>query len=127
MKYLGVDFGIKRVGLAVSEGELASPWKVLEGRGPNDLMDKLGKEASDFDQIIIGLPEGKMGELVKKVVANLQKKGLDIVTSDETLSSKNATSLMVELAVPKKKRKVNDAYSAAIILQNYLDDLTSNP
>ncbi len=122
MKYLGVDFGIRRVGLATSEGELASPWKILTGKGVNDLILKLQKEATNFDKVVIGLPEGKMGKLIKKVVVKLQKNGLDIVTSDETLSSKNAASLMVEMAVGKKKRKVNDNIAAAIILQQFLDE-----
>lgn len=124
MKYLGVDFGTKRVGLARSEGELASPWKVLEGKNVPDLLEQIKLEAKEFDRIIIGLPEGKMGKLVKKVVGQLKITGFNVVESDETLSSQNATQLMIELGLSKKKRKGNDAYSAAEILQNYLDNQT---
>lgn len=123
MKYLGIDFGLKRVGLAQSEGSLASPLKVIEGRGFDDLLQKLKKEISGFDKIIIGLPEGKMGKLVKRLVKILRGSNVDITEADETLSSKHATKLMVDLEIPRKKRAVNDAYSAAIILQNYLDTI----
>ena len=121
MKYLGVDFGIKRVGLARSEGDLASPWKVIEGKGAWDLVEKIKSEAKEFDNIVIGIPEGRMGETVKKVVKRLRAEGLEVYEADETLSSKNAVKLMVELGLSRKKRRTNDAIAASEILQNYLD------
>lgn len=114
MKYLGVDFGLRRVGLAISEGELASPWKVIE-------VDKLSSEATNFDKVVIGVPEGKPGKVVGKVVKSLRGKGVDVIEADETLSSQKAIERMVELNIPKDKRRINDATAAAIILQNYLD------
>lgn len=123
MKYLGVDFGLRRVGLARSEGILAAPWKVINGLNFNDLAQKLQKEAAAFDKIIVGMPEGKMGKLVKKLVKSLKASDFEVAEADETLSSQMAGSLMIELNIPRKKRVVYDAYSAAIILQNYLDNL----
>ena len=122
MRYLGVDFGIKRMGLAISEGELASPWRVIEGIGPKFLLQVLKKEALNFDKIIIGLPEGKMGEVVMKVIVDLEENGFNVEAADETLSSQKASKEMVELNVPKKKRRINDATAASIILQDYLDN-----
>lgn len=121
MRYLGIDFGLKRVGLAISYGNLASPWKVITGPGFNDLVEKIKKEAFAFDQVVVGLPEGEMEKVVKKLTQFLKAAGIDVVETDETLSSQKAISQMVELNIPKKKRKTSDAYSAAIILQNYLD------
>ena len=120
MKYLGVDFGLKRVGLATSEGDLASPWKIIEGSSYKDLLEKLKISAEGFDKLIVGLPEGEMGKKVEKLVKDLQASGFDVEITDETLSSQNATAMMVELNISKEKRSKNDAYSAAIILQNYL-------
>ena len=114
MKYLGVDFGLRRVGLAISDGELASPWKVIE-------VDRLFSEATNCDKVVIGVPEGKMGRIVGKVVKSLRRKGIDVIEADETLSSQKAITQMIELNIPKEKRKMSDAHSAAIILQNYLD------
>lgn len=121
MKYLGIDFGLRRVGLATSEGQIASPGKVIEGSNFKDLLNKLIKEAQDFDKLVVGRPEGKMGKVVKKLVKSLRSLGLEVTETDETLSSQQATSQMITLNIPKKKRRINDAYSATIILQNYLD------
>lgn len=124
MRYLGVDFGLRRIGLAVSEyGELASPWKIIAVRGPKDAVIKL-KEVlaeSEFDKIVVGLPEGKIGKTVLGFIRVLKKEGFKVEPFDETLSSKKAVSKMIEMRVPKSKRRFSDDYSAAIILQNYLD------
>lgn len=125
MRYLGIDFGLKRAGLAVSEGSLASPWKIIEGTSVKKLSDRIYREilGNNFDKIVVGRPEGKMGLAVSKLVKFLKSKDLDIEEADETLSTKQASEIMVQLGIPKKKRRVNDDYSAAIILQNYLDTL----
>lgn len=123
MKYLGVDFGLRRIGLATSEGNLASPLKIVETRNLDDAVSKMIQviEAEEINQVIVGMPEGKTGQLVKKFIKTLQGKGIDIVSADETLSSQNATSLMVEMGKPQKKRASNDAFAAALILQQFLD------
>ncbi len=123
MKYLGVDFGLKRVGLAISEGELASPLKVIEGRSLTDLSLKVSQLALNegFEKVIVGMPEGDTGEATKKFIELLRKSGLAVEESDETLSTQDAIKLMVQLGKGKNARKINDAHSAAIILQNYLD------
>lgn len=124
MKYLGVDFGLKRVGLAVSEGELASPLKVLEVKSLEALIVSMIRiiETEKIDQVVVGMPEGDTGKLVKKFIKKLQSKGVDVVWSDETLSTQNALKYMIEMGVPKKKRRVNDAQAAAEILQQFLDE-----
>ena len=124
MKYLGIDFGLRRIGLATSEGELASPLKTLEVRnfkdGVSKVLEFLRKE--EFEKIIVGLPEGRMGQTVKGFIKVLRKAGLDVTESDETLSSRKATEQMIELNIPQKKRKTSDDMAAAIILQNWLDE-----
>lgn len=124
MKYLGIDFGLKRVGLAISEGDLASPWRVIEGKSLKGILEKIVKLAREgnFDKLVVGLPEGKMGQKVLGFINALKKRGFDVKGSDETLSTKQAISEMIELNIPRKKRRIQDAYSAAIILQNYLDE-----
>ncbi len=125
MRYLGIDFGLRRIGLAISEyGELATPWKIVEVTGLKDATDKIKKILSqeNFDKIVVGLPEGKIGKTVLGFIKALKKAGLNVEACDETLSSKKAVSHMIELGIPKDKRKFNDATAAAIILQNYLDN-----
>ncbi len=125
MKYLGIDFGLRRIGLAISEGNIASPWQVLEVKSFSDTVEKISKIIKDgsFNKVVVGMPEGKMGQNVIGFTNALKKMGILIETSDETLSSKNAMQDMIKQGVPQKKRRFNDARAAAIILQNYLDEL----
>lgn len=123
MKYLGVDFGLRRVGLSLSEGVIASPFKTVEVKNFSDAVEKIWQIAKKehFTKIVVGLPEGKMGQTVNGFIKVLKKKGLDIVEADETLSSQKAIKQLLEKNTPLKKRRVNDAVAAAIILQDYLD------
>lgn len=121
MRYLGIDFGLKRIGLAISEGDLASPWKIIEGKNFTDLLKKIEKEAQGFDKVIVGMPEGKIGQTALGFVKALRKRGLDVETADETLSSRRAAAQRLLANIPKQKRGVNDDIAAAIILQDYLD------
>lgn len=122
--YLGVDFGLRKIGFAISEGILASPYKTIQVKGLKDAVDKAMEVArkEKIAKIIVGLPEGKIGSTVLGFINNLKREGFDVESCDETLSTRQATRQMIELNIPKEKRKVNDAYSAAIILQTYLDN-----
>ena len=124
MRYLGIDFGLRRIGLATSEyGQLASPWQVLEVSSLKDALEKVKKviAQNESDKIVVGLPEGKIGKKVLGFIKALKKAGFNVEEADETLSSKKAVTQMIELKIPKNKRQISDDYSAAIILQNYLD------
>ncbi len=125
MRYLGIDFGLKRIGLATSEGDLAAPFKIINVKGFKDAVAKIIQiaENENFDKLIIGLSEGKMGETISGFVNQLKKQGLDVQTSDETLSTYQAKLQMIESNIPKNKRRENDDTAAAIILQNYLDNI----
>lgn len=124
MKYLGVDFGLRRIGLATSEGNLAAPLNLVEVKGFKDAVEKITQIAKqeNFDKIVIGLPEGKMGKTVLGFVKALKKTGLDVDFADETLSTQQALDHMIELKIPQKKRRFRDDIAAALILQNYLDN-----
>lgn len=124
MKYLGIDFGLRRIGLATSEGEIATAWKVVEVKNLKQGVEKIAAiiKSENFDKIIVGMPEGRMGQTVIGFINGLKRNGITAETSDETLSSKNAMSLMLDLNIPKEKRKINDSFSAMLILQNYLDN-----
>lgn len=124
MRHLGIDFGLRKIGLAISEGEISSPWQILEVKNFSDAVEKTSKiiKEGNFKKIIIGLPEGQISKKVAKFVVALKRKGFEVETADETLSSKNALAVMIEQGVGQKKRRLEDAYSAAEILQNYLDN-----
>mgnify|MGYP001610020560 CR=1 FL=1 len=123
MKYLGIDFGLKRIGLATSEGELASPLKIVEIRNLNDAVVKMIQIilTEKIDRVVVGMPEGETGRIVKKFIKKLQLMGVDVIKADETLSTVNAIDMMIRSGVPRSKRRFTDAQAAAEILQNYLD------
>ncbi len=125
MKYLGIDFGLRRIGLATSEGDLASQLKTIEVKNFKEAVEKIVAliKKDKFDKIIVGLPEGSMGQTVLNFIKALKKNGLDVSTADETLSSQRAMLQMIETNVAKNKRRIVDDTAAAIILQDYLDNL----
>lgn len=125
MKYLGVDFGMKKIGLAISEGQLASPYKVIFGKGMDDLIKKIERiiREEDFEKIVVGLPEGLIGQYTEKFINKLIRDDFDVISVDETLSSQKALEMMIQSGKSKKRRRQNDAVSAALILQDYLDNL----
>ncbi len=131
---LGIDFGQKRIGLAVGQtlNHIATPLKVL----PNNKMffRNLNQEIREWDisQIVIGLPLSMDGEEqeITRQVRNFSKKthhktGLPVHLVDERLSSYAAERNFAEqrnaqLAKAKDKSQI-DAQAAQIILQSWLD------
>lgn len=131
MHYLGIDYGLKKVGLSMSEGQIASPFKVLEISGLKDAVNKISGviEKESIDRVVIGVPDsGQAKNAVKKFISelkiDLKNKLVSIIEADETLSSKSARDLMISLDLSKEARKKEDAYAAVIILQNFLDSIT---
>lgn len=124
MRYLGVDLGLKKIGLSVSEGELATPLKTITVNSFEEAVSKIVSVIEDeiADLIIIGLPEGEMGKAVKKVADRLKSEGFEVKLADETLSTKDSQALMIEMGFGKKNRRDDNSVAAAIILQRYLDE-----
>lgn len=132
MKLLGVDYGMKKVGLALAESDsalttfsLAEPYKVIVSGSQEETIKKISNivKRSNIERVVVGLSEGKMAEKTRKFCKKL-KGGVEVpvVFQDETMSTKDAEVLSAQANINRKKRKrLKDAYSAAIILQNYLD------
>lgn len=136
---LGVDFGRKRIGLAVSDltGMLARPWKTLETRDPAEALTReialLREEDDGLDAVVIGLPRRLSGEpneetpLVEALAAGLRARlDIPVLLQDERLSSREAESLLARREKDWRRRKpLLDAAAAAVILQDYLDSRTA--
>lgn len=127
MKYLGIDYGKLKIGTAFSEGEIASPGEILQINGLQDALNKVIQiiEAENIKVVVIGKPEsGEALKIEENFVLELRKRLPDLVTEEveETLSTKRATDLMLQFNLPTKKRRQEDAHSAALILQEYLED-----
>ena len=128
MHYLGVDYGLKKMGLAISEGQIASPLKVIEITGLNDAISKISQviKSEEIERVVIGIPEsGEAKNIAKKFATELKSKqeAVSVIEADETLSSQTAKNLMIDLGVGEKARQKEDAYAATIILQNFIDSL----
>lgn len=125
IKILGIDYGRSKIGLAIAEGSLAEPMGVIRYTDTKTLVDKLIKviEENDIEKVIFGVSEGEMGEESKNFSLNLGKIiKIPVETFDETLSTQDAQRMSLEAGIGQKKRhQMEDAYAAAIILQNYLD------
>lgn len=130
MRYLGLDYGLKKVGLALSEGQIAAPFKVIEVNSLKDAVVKISQiiDKEQIERVVIGVPDsGQSKNAVKKFIpalkTELKNDLVSIIEADETLSSSQARDMMIDLGVGEKSRSKEDAYSASIILQNFLDSV----
>ena len=134
MKAMGIDFGLARIGIALSDDTkfLASPYLTYKRKGEEqDILyfTNLIKE-KQVDEIICGLPynmQGEEQEIAQHTRSFMQKlsvsSGLEIKFVDERLSSSMAEEMLKETEKDWKKRKEKlDAVAASIILQDYLDE-----
>jgi putative Holliday junction resolvase len=132
VKRLGVDFGLKRIGLAVSDPVtgLVFPRPALV-RTDNErtfatLVDLVRREA--IGEIVVGLPYMLDGEesLTTRQARNFADKlakatGLPVCFADETLTSAEAESRLKEAGISGKKLKTAlDSQAAVLILESYL-------
>jgi putative Holliday junction resolvase len=141
-RFIGIDFGIARFGLAVSDETklIAMPLMVMTAEKKSEkTVQKLLKELERHSQeknyqvekIVVGFPllmSGKIGHLadeVKNFVALLEKETtVPIIIWDERLTTVQAERSLRESGLTRKRRtQYVDTVAAVIILQNYLDSL----
>ena len=74
MKTLGIDYGRSKIGLAISEGTLAEPWKVIRVDSFEDAVGKVMQviKVEQVEKVVVGISEGKMGEESKKLAILIQ-------------------------------------------------------
>ncbi len=129
MPLVGIDYGGRRVGIAVSEsGVLASPHSVI--RNDEQMMDRVAKIAEEIeaDTIVVGVArrsqshagEDKFRRLAEEL---RQKTCKSVVLWDETLSTVEASERLRSSGRNARDQGDIDMYAAAIILQSYLDHL----
>ena len=139
MRILGIDFGRRRIGVAISDatGTLARPLTTIQAKGSlertvgevADLVARLSSEDESIAEIVIGLPtrlDGSPNEQTAPASAFATALGaavpVPIRLQDERLTSHEADSRLAETHRDWRTRKVRlDAAAAAIILQDYLD------
>ena len=134
-RILGIDFGTKRIGIAVSDplGIIASGLAVVVN-APQALTEiKRLAEQYDVAKIVVGMPynlKGEKGTKAREVEAfmvDLQAAtGLDIISWDERFTSQTAHETLLFMGAKKKQRQSKsriDVMASALILQGYLDSL----
>jgi len=131
MNILCLDYGTKRIGVAVATSPIAQPVGIIPNSKNPSLKDIITSQALDqieklltefhIEKILVGISEGEMAEKTRAFIDALTKRTtLPIEEIDETLSSVSATDQMQHMN-KKKRRGDRDHLAAAIMLQEYLD------
>jgi putative holliday junction resolvase len=136
---LGIDYGARRIGLALSDATatLASPWRLIQ-RPPSEAetlrlmiqeITVLAKDDDGLEAVVVGWPRRLDGSptaqtaIVETFARALKAQiGVPVILQDERLSSREAESRLARRETDWRKRKAKlDAAAAAVILQDYLD------
>ncbi len=133
MRILGVDYGLARIGLALSDETefLAQGLTVLKRSSDTAACTDVVRIAREHDAglIVVGLPKllsGEVGERAKQCRRFGQlletESGLPVELFDERLTTVQAERMLIGADVSRKKRRqVVDAVAATLLLQTYLD------
>ena len=133
MRTMGLDYGDKTIGVAVSDllGLTAQGIEVIRRASPQHDLDHLRRLIGEYEvtEIVVGLPKnmngstGPRGELCQEFAAQLTETfNLPVRLWDERLTTVSATRTLLEADVSRKKRKqVVDKIAAVLILQGYMD------
>ena len=131
MRYLAIDFGTRRTGLAICDPNetIASPLTVLQSQ--ESLPEKIARIVKDesVEAIVLGLPlnmdgsEGPQAQIVMKFADRLQAYlKIPVYFQDERLSSFGAEEKLAPANLTKaEKKKRLDAVAAAEILEAFLE------
>lgn len=136
LRILGLDYGEKRIGVAVSDelGLTAQGVATIVRKNNKQVMEELKQQINRYqvERIVIGYPlrlDGSAGIQCEKIdhfgryIETVF--GLPVILWDETLSTKEAESILQEAEIHwKKRRQIVDKLAATLILQGYLDHLS---
>lgn len=140
MRILGLDFGTKTVGVAVSDELLitAQGVEIIRRKAPTKLRQTLARIDElvgeyGVEKIVLGYPknmnntEGERCERTQEFKEMLEKRtGLEVVLWDERLTTVSADNAMMEMGIRRENRKEYvDEIAAIFILQGYLDFLAN--
>ncbi|MBU0540282.1 Holliday junction resolvase RuvX [Patescibacteria group bacterium] len=129
MRLLGIDYGSKRVGIALGDTEtkIATPWEVLLNDSRLNILKAIHEiaEREGVEKIVVGVPrplkdqtlENEQVKEIRLFIKDLEAQGIAVVEADETLTSKLAAGQMVERGEKGKR----DDLAATAILQGWLE------
>lgn len=130
MRWLGVDAGEARVGLAISDpdGRYAIPLEVVPANAAFPAIRAIVAR-EEIGGIVLGLPrlpsgdEGDAARMARKLGDRLERLGVPVEYEDETLTSQQAESVAGGTG---SRRRPSDDIAASLILQQYLDRQTTD-
>lgn len=135
MRIMGLDYGTKAIGLAISD-ELRLTVRPLttirrQRQSRNQIIAQIQSLIEEYEiaELVVGLPlkmDGIVGEAAERVIifiTELQKTvKIPVAKQDERLTSQEAEMVMREQGFDRHQRKAkSDEYAAAIILRDYLE------
>jgi len=132
-RILGVDYGERRVGLALSDplGLTAQPLAQIDRGNDAQLTEAIGEiiQEHDVERVVVGMPVGLSGgdtaraRRTRRLIAHLRRRlGLPVEAWDERLSTAEADRTLIETNVrPGRRGRRRDLIAAQLILQGYLD------
>ena len=141
-RIMGLDYGSKTVGVAVSDPLLltAQPVETIWRKSENKLRRTLARIEQltaeyEVDRIVLGLPvhmNSEQGDRAQKSLAfgEILKKrtGLDVIMWDERLTTVEAADVLKEAGVkPAERKQYLDKLAAVFILEDYLNNRPEDP
>jgi putative Holliday junction resolvase len=135
MRILAIDYGTKRIGIAVSDElqMIAQPLEFIPAEPFAQFLSRLKQllAEKEVERIVVGMPRnmngsyGQAAQNVQEFVSVLRTAlTVPVATWDERLTSVQANRLLIQADVSRGKRREKvDKTAAALLLQNYLDSL----
>lgn len=138
MRIMGLDYGAKTVGVAVSDplGITAQAVETIERKSENKLrrtLARLEELAGEYqvEKFVIGLPKHMNNDIGERAEKALEfgemlrrRTGIEVVMWDERLTTVSAERILIESGVRRENRKQYvDQIAAVFILQGFLDSL----
>lgn len=138
MKIVSLDLGLRRIGVALSDGNVVASQPIIDSYNREESIQKILKicREEQIEKIILGLPtshpsvdKGEAEDMVRSFALELNKLiPIPIEFVDETLTSKEAERMLSELKIDPKSEKYKqeiDRISAKLILEQYINNLKS--
>lgn len=135
MRIMGIDYGDRRIGIAVSDllGITAQGVATVQNRGKEKVKPELEKLLKEYnpEKIVLGLPKNMDGTLGFRAEATYEFAEIlkeltdcEIIFWDERLTTVSAANILNETNTRgKDRKKVIDTVSACIILENYMNSM----
>ena len=131
-RFIGIDFGLSKVGLSISDPLkiISIPLKVIKYKNRKELLSKLQEIAleNDVKSFVVGYPlnmnnkKNEMTKLVDDLFVELKNLNFNVFLQDERLSSESAKKIMREQNIKTGNNKEHiDLIASTIILQSFLD------